>query len=162
MEIEFLWIFLGVIVVFSFSYILLKKINAFKARSILEEAKNKADQIKKEKILQAKERFLELKSKHEQAINSKNLIIQKSQERIKQKEQGVNKKIEFLSRKEKEGENLRNQLSKQRDLLVKKEEDLDKIQKKRVAQLESISKLSAEDAKNTLIESFLFEYILSP
>jgi len=153
MEIEFLWIFLGVIVVFSFSYILLKKINAFKARSILEEAKNKADQIKKEKILQAKERFLELKSKHEQAINSKNLIIQKSQERIKQKEQGVNKKIEFLSRKEKEVENLRNQLSKQRDLLVKKEEDLDKIQKKRVAQLESISKLSAEDAKNTLIES---------
>ena len=153
MEIEFLWIFLGVIVVFSFSYILLKKINAFKARSILEEAKNKADQIKKEKILQAKERFLELKSKHEQAINSKNLIIQKSQERIKQKEQGVNKKIEFLSRKEKEVENLRNQLSKQRDLLVKKEEDLDKIQKKRVAQLESISKLSAEDARNTLIES---------
>ncbi len=153
MEIEFLWIFLGVIVVFSFSYILLKNINAFKARSILEEAKNKADQIKKEKILQAKERFLELKSKHEQAINSKNLIIQKSQERIKQKEQGVNKKIEFLSRKEKEVENLRNQLSKQRDLLVKKEEDLDKIQKKRVAQLESISKLSAEDAKNTLIES---------
>ena len=153
MEIEFLWIFLGVIVVFSFSYILLKNINAFKARSILEEAKNKADQIKKEKILQAKERFLELKSKHEQSINSKNLIIQKSQERIKQKEQGVNKKIEFLSRKEKEVENLRNQLSKQRDLLVKKEEDLDKIQKKRVAQLESISKLSAEDAKNTLIES---------
>lgn len=153
MEIEFLWIFLGVIVVFSFSYILLKNINAFKARSILEEAKNKADQIKKEKILQAKERFLELKSKHEQAINSKNLIIQKSQERIKQKEQGVNKKIEFLSRKEKEVENLRNQLSKQRDLLVKKEEDLDKIQKKRVAQLESISKLSAEDARNTLIES---------
>ena len=153
MEIEFLWIVLGVIVVFSFSYILLKNINAFKARSILEEAKNKADQIKKEKILQAKERFLELKSKHEQAINSKNLIIQKSQERIKQKEQGVNKKIEFLSRKEKEVENLRNQLSKQRDLLVKKEEDLDKIQKKRVAQLESISKLSAEDARNTLIES---------
>ncbi len=124
-----------------------------KSSILLEEAREKADVIKKEKILQAKEKFLQLKSEHEKVINEKNSKIQKGENRIRQKEQTLSKKIEEVQRKQKNLDTLKSNLDNQLIILEKKQAEVDTLHKDQVKQLETISGLSAEKAKEQLIES---------
>lgn len=124
-----------------------------KAAQMLKDAENEAEVLKKERILSAKEKFLQLKAEHEKIINEKNNNILKSENRIKQKEQLLSQKIEELSRKEKELSNVRENLNAQLDLINKKQQDLEKIHHQQVEQLETISGLSAGEAKSQLIET---------
>jgi ribonuclease Y len=124
-----------------------------KARTILEEAKEKAEVLKKEKILQAKEKFLQLKAEHEKIINERNNNIQKAENRIRQRELQVAQRIEDVHRKQKELENGKKQLTSQLELLDKKQNEIEKIHKEQIKQLENISNLSATEAKQQLIES---------
>lgn len=124
-----------------------------KSESILSEAKTDAEMIRKDKILQAKEKFFQLKSEHEKVINEKNSRIAQAENRIKQKENAVNQKLEEAQRKNVEIEAIRRNLDQQMELIEKKNEDLQKTHRRQVEQLEAISGLSAEDAKNQLIES---------
>ena len=135
------------------SYLVFSNLAKTKGSTILNEAKKEAEQIKKEKLLQAKERFLELKSEHEKIINNKNNEINKTESRIKDKENSLSKKLGETNKKQQELEQEQSTISQQKDALQKKQEELAKSHKKQVEQLEAISKLSAEEAKEHLVEA---------
>ena len=135
------------------SYFVFNKIAQNKGNTIINEAKKEAEQIKKEKLLQAKEKFLELKSEHEKIINNKNNEITKAENRIKDKENTLSQKLGETNKKEKELEQQKETLTQQKESLQKRQEDLAKSHKKQVEQLEAISKLSAEEAKEQLVEA---------
>ncbi len=139
----------GVIIFF----LIIRFTNKIKANSIIDEAYTRAEQLKKEKILQAKEKFIELKSNHESQINKKNQDINSSIQRLKQKENTLNQKISEVNKKgNKMGIEIKD-LQYQRTAILKKQEELDKERSKQIKQLESIANLSANDAKKELIES---------
>ena len=135
------------------SYFTFNNLAKTKGSTIINEAKKEAEQIKKEKLLQAKEKFLELKSEHEKMINNKNNEINKAESRIKDKENSLSQKLGDTNKKQKELEQEKSTLSQQKDALQKKQEELAKSHKKQVEQLEAISKLSAEEAKEQLVEA---------
>ncbi|HOB85944.1 MAG TPA: ribonuclease Y [Bacteroidales bacterium] len=124
-----------------------------KSRKIISEAETEAEVIRKEKILQAKERFLQLKAEHEKVINEKNNRVAQAENRIKQKELTLSQKIEEAQRRKNEAETIRENLNIQLELVDKKHEELEKLHRQQVEKLETISGLSAEEAKNNLIES---------
>jgi ribonuclease Y len=138
---------------FGLSYLLWHTALAKKSRKIVSEAEAEAEVIRKEKILQAKERFLQLKSEHEKVINEKNSRINQAENRIKQKELTLSQKIEETQRKRNEIDAIRENLSSQIELVEKKNEELARLHRQQVEQLESVSGLSAEEAKNLIMES---------
>jgi ribonuclease Y len=138
---------------FGVSYLIWQTALKNKSRKIVTEAETEAEVIRKEKILQAKEKFLQLKSEHEKVINEKNSRIGQAENRIKQKELTLSQKIEEAQRKKNDAEAIKDNLTSQLELVEKKSEELDRLHKQQVDQLESISGFSAEEAKNHLIES---------
>lgn len=134
---------------------IIKKSAIKKSESIIKEAYQKAEVIKKDKILQAKEKFLQLRSDHEKAINEKDIHIQRSENRLRQKESSFNQKLEDIQRKNKEVESIKSNLSRQLELLSKKQEDVERMHHEQVEQLEKISSYSASEAKDQLIESMV-------
>ncbi len=133
--------------------IIIKKLAHKKSETIISEAKEKAEVIKKEKILQAKEKFLQLKSEHEKMINEKNSEIQRTENRLKQKENTVNQRLEEIQRKQNENNQIKDNLTSQLEIVSKKQAELEKMHQSQVEQLQEISGLSAEEAKEQLIES---------
>ena len=135
------------------SYFVFYKMAQNKGKTIINEAKKEGEQIKKEKFLQAKEKFLGLKYEHEKIINNKNNEITKAENRIKDKENTLSQKLGEINKKEKELEQQKETLTQQKESLQKRQEDLARSHKKQVEQLEAISKLSAEEAKEQLVEA---------
>ncbi|MFW6352157.1 MAG: Rnase Y domain-containing protein, partial [Bacteroidota bacterium] len=131
----------------------LRKALEKKSMQILKDAKTEAEVIKKEKILQAKEKFLQLKSEHEKYVSDKNNQIAANENRIKQKESSLSQKLEEHGRKQKEVSLIRENLNQQLDILSKKQGDLDKIYKQQLEQLESISGMSAEQAREQMVQA---------
>ena len=125
--------------------------------NMIKEAEVKAEATKQEKILQGKEKFLQLKGEHDKAVQEKNAHILQTENKLKQKEGELNKKIEDLNRKDKEAENLKNQANQQIDLYKNRVEEVEKNHRKQVEMLEKISGLKAEDAKLQLVESIKAE-----
>lgn len=127
------------------------------AEEIISKAKSEGEAIKKNKIFQAKERFLELKSEHEKVISSRNNKMAEAEKRTRDKESQISSE---LSKNKKLGDQLE---SAKKDyelrlgLLDKRQEELDKLHKNQVQQLEVISGISAEDAKTQLVESLKSE-----
>ena len=144
---------IALILGFGASYLLWQRALKNKSRKIVSEAETEAEVIKKEKILQAKERFLQLKAEHEKGINEKNSRIALAESRIKQKELTLSQKIEEAQRKKNESDAIRENLNSQLEIIEKKNEELAKLHRQQVDKLEAISGLSAEEAKNNLIES---------
>jgi ribonucrease Y len=136
------------------------KLNAGSKRerdNLIKEAEVKSEAIKQEKILQAKEKFLQLKSEHDKQVQERNSNLSQLENKARQKEAELNKKLEELNRKDKEAENLRNQAAQQIDLYKHRLEETEKSHRKQVEMLEKISGLKAEDAKVQLIESIKSE-----
>ena len=124
-----------------------------KSEGILIEAREKAEVLKKEKILQAKEKFFQLKSEHEKIIQEKNSKINSNENRLKQREANLSQKHEEFQRKQKELDTIRQNLNAQLDLVNKRQGELDIAHKRHVEELEKISSLSATEAKAQLIET---------
>lgn len=123
------------------------------ASLLLKDAKHKGENLKRDKILQAKEKFIELKSEHEKVILSREKKIADAEKRTRDKESQISSE---LSKGKKLSEGLESKVKNYNhrlDLLDKKEEEIDKLHKNQVQQLEVISSLSAEDAKEQLVES---------
>jgi len=123
------------------------------AASILKDAGKEGERIKKDKIFQAKEKFLELKAEHEKVIINKNKKISEAEKRTRDKESQISSE---LSKNKKVNEQLASKLkdvSHKNEFLEKKKSELEKLHKSQVQQLEVISALSAEDAKSQLLES---------
>jgi len=134
------------------STVLRKQVLA-KSQAVLEEAKEKGEILKKEKMLQAKEKFLQLKAEHEKIVAEKNSSLQKAENRIRQRESSISQKYEESQRKQREIDKLKTNLSNQLDILERKQTEVDKLHGEKVRSLETISQLSAEEAKSQLIES---------
>ncbi len=135
------------------SYYLWQVVLHKRRKKIIAEAEAEAEVIKKEKILQAKERFLQLKAEHEKVINEKNNRISQAENRTKQKELALSQKLEEAQRKKNEADAIRDSLTQQLEVLDKKSEEVSRLHRQQVDQLEAISGLSAEDARNQLMES---------
>lgn len=123
------------------------------ASTILKEAKSEGETIKKDKILQAKEKFIELKSEHEKVILSRDKKMAEAEKRTRDKESQVSSE---LARNKQLNVNLESKIKdydQRIDYLEKKQSEVERLHKSQVEQLEVISSLSAEDAKDQLIES---------
>jgi len=124
-----------------------------KRDALLKDAMEKAEVVKKEKILQAKEKFMQLKGEHEKFIHEKNEELGRNENRFKQKEGTLNQKIEEFAKKQKEVVIIKQNLGQQLEIINKRQADLEKAMKIQVDKLESISSLSAVEAKAQLIET---------
>ncbi|HLY71959.1 MAG TPA: ribonuclease Y [Puia sp.] len=123
------------------------------SKKIISEAQISAENIKKEKILEAKEKFVQLKSEYDKEVLDRNRKMNESEVRIRQKEQSFNQKTENLDRQLKENEAIKDNLNRQIDVVNQKRTELEKHQEEHIRRLEKISALSAEEAKAQLIES---------
>jgi len=124
-----------------------------KAALIIKEAEITAENIKKEKMFQAKESMLKLKSEFEEESNRKKNQIIANEQKIKQREQQINKELENLKRKDADTVEMQQTLALQLDNVKKRKEELDKFNQQKVQLLESISKLSADEAREQLMTS---------
>ena len=123
----------------------------------LKEAEAEGEMIKKERILQAKEKFIQLKSNYDRQVNERNQKLAQSEQRAKQIEANLLNQQRELENRLRENERLKEQMEAQRQLLEHKTEEIDRLMKEQNARLEQISGMSSEDAKNILIENMKAE-----
>ncbi|WP_274476176.1 ribonuclease Y [Mangrovimonas aestuarii] len=124
-----------------------------KAANIVKEAKNEGESIKKDKILQAKEKFIELKAEHEKVILGRDKKIAEAEKRTRDKESQVSNELSKNKKLNVELEGKMNDYNHRLEYIEKKQAEVDKLHTNQVKQLEVISSLSAEEAKTQLIES---------
>ncbi|MFC4162584.1 ribonuclease Y [Epilithonimonas zeae] len=127
------------------------------AENIIEKANVQAEAVKKEKHLQAKEKFLELKSEHDANINNREKKMQEAEKRTKDKENKLNDELSKAGKLEKDLERQVADYNKKLEIVQKKQHDLDVATAQKVEMLEKISNYSAEEAKNELVESLRAE-----
>lgn len=123
------------------------------AASIIKEAKVEAEAIKKDKILQAKEKFIELKSEHEKVILSREKKVSDVEKRVRDKESQVSSELDKNKKLNKQLEKKEADFDYKLEFLEKKESELEKMHKRHVDMLEQISGLSADEAKTELVAS---------
>ena len=124
-----------------------------KVKSIIKEADQEAEHLKKKKLLEAKEKFLQLKSEHEKEVSQRNNTISQKENTLRQKEQSVNQKLENLNREKQELDATRKQLEKLVEVNESKSEEVEQIKLQHIKQLEGIAGVTAEEAKNQLVDS---------
>ena len=126
-------------------------------REMHEEAKKDAEVIKQQKLLEVKEKFLNKKAELEKEVQQRNQQIQQGENRIKQREISLNQRQDELNRRKNEQEAERKRLDQQQMMLQKKEEELGQRLENLIAQertqLEKISGLTADEARERLIET---------
>jgi ribonuclease Y len=124
-----------------------------RAKKIVSDAEKEAEVIKKNKLLEAKEEVLSMKAEAEKQISSRTSKIQSTENRLKQREMQINQKQEELNKKSNELDEVKANLESQRTALEKRNQELDKLHKQSLEKLETISGLSAQEAKEQLVES---------
>ena len=127
------------------------------ANDIISKAKSEGENIKKDKIFQAKERFLELKSEHEKVILSRDKKMAEAEKRTRNKESQVSTELSKNKKLNHELEVKKKDYDQRISVIEKRQEELDKMHKSQVQQLEVISGLSADEAKSQLVESLKAE-----
>lgn len=133
--------------------IVLKK----KREDVLRCAEQDGENIKKEKIFQAKEKFLQLKTEHEQQILERSNQVIQQESKLKQRELQINQLNSEIQKKNRELDLMRDNLKNQLELVEKKGEEYEKLRAEAILKIESIAGLSAQDAKNQLIETMKSE-----
>lgn len=147
----------GLAIGFVGGFFLLKAINKKSADEIISSATKEAEQIKKDKLLQAKEKFFQLKSEAENSINQQKQKAQVFENKLKQREQTLNQKQNEFGKKEAGVEKLQSNLQNQLDGIGLKEKELEKLHRRQVEQLETLAGISAEEAKKQLVEALKAE-----
>lgn len=126
-------------------------------REAKEAAEKEAEVIKQKKLLEVKDKFLSKKAELEKEVRQRNQQIQQAENRAKQRELSLNQKQDELTRRKQETESLRQRVETQQALLQKREEELDERKNNLLEQertkLEEISGISAEEAKERLVEA---------
>lgn len=128
-----------------------------RASEIIKNAELSAENIKKDRILEAKEKFLKLKSEFDEDANQKRSLLQSNEQKLRNREQQLNQTVEQNKRRETELENLRNNLSNQLDIATRKQEEAEKMLQQQVSQLEKIANLTADQARDRLVEAMKAE-----
>lgn len=138
-----------------------------RANDIIKNAELEGENIKKNRILEAKERFLQLKSEFEETSNEKKQLIIQNEQKIKQREQQLGQRehqinqqieqnkqqIEQNKRRENELEGQKNSFAQQSETLNKRKEEVEKMHKQQIEQLEKIAGLTPAQAREQMMEA---------
>lgn len=128
-----------------------------KARRIIREAEAEAEVKKKDRILEAKEKFLQLKAEHEKEVQQRNSQIAQQENKMKQMEHSLKQKLENSNKKDAELDQIKQTLNKQLEVVKHKQSEVDKAHQSQLKQLEKIAGLTAEEAKKQLVETLTEE-----
>ncbi len=139
------------------AHIINKTLLASRAKTIIEEAQKEAEVLTKNKLLEVKEEFLQRKAELEKQVNSRNSKLQSAEAKLKQREMQLSQQQSDLQRRRNEADNAKANYEKQLETIEKKEQELDKLHKAEIEHLERISGLSAEEAKERLVQSLIDE-----
>jgi ribonucrease Y len=123
------------------------------AKKIVSDAEAKAETIKQQRQLEAKEKFLQLKGEHDKEVHERNRKLNEAENRTRQKEQTINQKMEQLEKQVKENDAIKDNLSRQIEVVNLKRTELEKHQEEHIRRLEKIAGLTGEEAKKQLVES---------
>lgn len=134
-------------------YLLLRYVINQRYQQIMKEAEAQAEAVKKNKLLEVKEKFLNKKAELEKEVSQRNQKLQQAENKLKQKEISLSQRHEDLQRKRAENESLKDKLEKQGKILEVKQEELSKLQEEARTTLETISGLSADEARERLVDS---------
>ncbi len=153
-------VFVGVVVGFLISKLLQNKLFKNKITEveekgdlILKEAQLTAENIKKDKILEAKEKFIKLKAEFEEEASRKKNQIISNENKLRQRESNLSKQIEKNKRAEAELESMKENVTAQMDIVKKRKEEYEKLKGEQVATLEKISNLTAEEARTQIVQA---------
>lgn len=135
------------------SAIVVQIVQKARAKSIIDAAQIEAETLKKSKLLEVKEKYIQLKAEYEKQMTARNAKIQSIEAKIKQKELFIENEEKQLEKKAAELESIKLNYENQLSLNEKKEEELDRLHHQAVQKLEAVAGLSAEEARNSLIES---------
>ena len=138
----------GTVGFFIFRYVIKGKYN-----EMIEAANKEAEVVKEKKLLEVKEKFLNKKAELEKEVQQRNSRIQQSENKLKQREISLNQRQEELGRRKQEVEQSQQRIDSEKKMLAVKQQELEKMQKMEQAKLEELSGLSAEEAKQRLVES---------
>ncbi|WP_127130936.1 ribonuclease Y [Pseudoflavitalea rhizosphaerae] len=123
------------------------------AKKILADAQTNSENLKKERLLEAKEKFVQLKAEHDKEVLERNKKINEAEGRIRQKEQSINQKVEQTEKQIKENDAIKDNLNRQIEVVNLKRTELEKHQEEHIRRLEKIAGLTADEAKSQLVES---------
>jgi ribonuclease Y len=125
----------------------------FNSKGIIRKAEEEAEVIKKNKIIEAKEKFIALKLEHENQVRQAEQKLHQQEQRHQQREQQLNQKQGEVQRAQNELNQQKQQIENQQKAIEHKTQEIERLQQKAAQQLEQISGLSAEDAKKQLIDA---------
>ena len=128
-----------------------------KANAILEKAELEGEKIKQQKILQAKEKFLQLKAAHDESVNKKNQEMRERENALRQKEQSLKDQLSELGRRQHDLDSQKGQVNAQKEKLERKSAEYDELLASVNKQLETIAGMTAQDARNMLVENLKAE-----
>lgn len=138
-------------------YLLFRYVLTGMLRRQLDEAEKEAQVIKEKKLLEVKEKFLNKKAELEKEVQQRSQRILQSENKLKQREMVINQRHEDVNRRKQELDSQQGRLKNQEQLLACKEEELGKMHEREIAKLEELSGISAEEARNHLVESLKAE-----
>lgn len=142
---------------FVYMQVVNKKIGNAKthAKTIIDDAMNEAKTLKKEAILDAKEETLRLKTEFDNQQRERRAEMKKDESRLLLKEETLDKKDDFLTKRQEQLEQQQKSLSAQQSELAKRQNEMDKFNEKLTAELEKVSKMTQEEAKQELVDSMV-------
>lgn len=133
--------------------VVLRYVTNARYKNIIKEAEAEAEVLRKNKMLEVKEKFLSLKTDLEKQVTQRNAKIQATESKLQQRELQINQRLEDLQRKKNEASAVKENLDAQLEILEKKKVEMDRLHKVEVERLEALSGLSAEEARDRLTES---------
>ena len=134
-------------------YLIFRYVLTGKYKETIASAEKEAEVIKEKKLLEVKEKFLNKKSELEKEVQQRTHKIQQSENHLRQREISLNQRQEEMGRRRQEMDQQQQRMENEKKLLALKQEELDKMQQQERAKLEELSGLSAEEAKNRLVEN---------
>lgn len=135
------------------AWLLIMKSTNSRAQKIVDDATKDAEVIKKNRLLEAKEEILEIKAEVEKQANARTQKMQANENRLKQREMTLNQKQDELNKKNTEIDEIKSNLENQHEILNRRNQEVEKLHRQSVEKLETVSGLSADEAKGRLIDS---------
>jgi ribonucrease Y len=123
------------------------------AKRLINDAKTTAETLKKEKLLEAKEKFVQMKADHDREVLERNKKLTETEARVRSMEQSLNSKSGNLEKQIKENDAIKEHLNRQLEVVNQKRNELEKHQEEHIKRLEKIAGLTADEARNQIIES---------
>ena len=134
-------------------YMIFRYVIKGKYNEMVAAASKEVEVVKEKKLLEVKEKFLNKKSELEKEVQQRNQKILQNENRLKQREISLNQRQDEIGRKKQELTQLQQRIDNEKKLMLVKQQELEKMQEQERAKLEELSGLSAEEAKERLIDS---------